>query len=53
LTPTELLECAAVKIKVDDDTPLRPLAIVIEGGNDYKSLLTEGLEENQIPRKWS
>jgi hypothetical protein len=41
-----MLESAAVKIKGDDDTPLRPLAIIIEGGSDYKSLLTEGLEEN-------
>ena len=32
---------------------MRPLAIAIEGCGDYKSLLTEGLEENQIPRKWS
>ena len=44
-TPIELLEAASSRIKFDDDLPLRPLPIVIEGGSDYKSLLTEGLEE--------
>lgn len=46
LTPDELVECVQCRIKPDDDLPLRPLAIQIEGGGDYKSLLTEGLEEN-------
>jgi len=32
---------------------LRPLALQIEGAGDFKSLLTEGLEENHLPRKWS
>lgn len=53
LTPEEVTECVACKIKFDDALPLRPVATVIEGGNDFKSLLTEGVEENQIPRKWS
>jgi hypothetical protein len=46
LTPDEVVECVQCRIKPDDDLPLRPLAIQIEGGSDYKSLLTEGLEEN-------
>lgn len=54
LTPDELTETVSCKIKPDESLPLRPLAIHIEGGaGDYKSLLTEGLEENQLPRKWS
>ena len=52
LTPEELTDCVTCRIKPDDDLPLRPLAIQIESG-DFKSLLTEGLEENQLPRKWS
>lgn len=46
LTPDEVTDCVVCKIKPDDDLPLRPVGIVIEGGSDYKSLLTEGLEEN-------
>ncbi len=26
---------------------------MIEGAGDFKSLLTEGVEENHLPRKWS
>ena len=32
---------------------MRPVAIKIEGAGDFKALLTEGLEENYLPRKWS
>ena len=53
LTPDELTDAVTCRVKLDDDLPLRPLAILIEGGGDFKSLLTEGLEENQLPRKWS
>ena len=53
LTPDELTDCVTCKVKSDDDLTLRPLAIQIEGAGDFKSLLTEGLEENQLPRKWS
>lgn len=53
LTPDELTSCVVCKIKPDQDLPLRPIATQIENGSDFKSLLSEGLEENQIPRKWS
>jgi YHS domain-containing protein len=33
--------------------PLRPIAKQIEGAGDFKSLLTEGIEENELPRKYS
>jgi len=46
LTPDEITECVQCRVKTDDDLPLRPLAIQIEGVSDYKSLLTDGLEEN-------
>jgi len=46
LVPDELTDCVSCKIKPDDDLPLRPLAILIEGSGDYKSLLSEGVEEN-------
>jgi hypothetical protein len=48
LTPDELTDAVTCRVKPDDDLPLRPLAVVIEGAGDYKSLLTEGLEENQL-----
>ena len=54
MTPDELTDAVQCRIKADDDLPLRPLATLIEGGaGDFKALLTEGLEENQLPRKWS
>jgi hypothetical protein len=34
------------KIKPEDNLPLRPVAILIEGASDFKGLLTEGIEEN-------
>ena len=43
LTPDEMLECVSSRIVSDDDLPLRPLAIQIEGASDFKSLLTEGV----------
>lgn len=55
LTPDEVLDCVSCRIVTDDDLPLRPLALQIEGGSDFKSLLTEGVnqEEGELPRKWS
>jgi len=41
------------KLKPEKDLPLSPIAELIEGGGDYKGLLSEGLEEGQVPRKWS
>jgi hypothetical protein len=40
-------------LKPDDALPLRPIATQIEGASDFKGLLSEGIEENQIPRTWS
>ena len=46
MTPDEITDSVVCRIKSDNDLPLRPLAIQIEGASDFKSLLTEGLEEN-------
>lgn len=32
---------------------MRPTPEIIEGGSDFKSLLTEGKEEGEVARKWS
>jgi YHS domain-containing protein len=32
---------------------LRPVAVKIDVNGSAKDLLTEGLEENHVPRKWS
>ena len=45
LTPDEICEQVSYKIKSDEAIPLRPLALIIEGGGDFKGLLTEGQEE--------
>lgn len=45
LTPTEITEIICCRIHPDDSLPLRPIAEIIEGGSDFKSLLSEGLEE--------
>lgn len=52
-TPDELTESVQCRLKNDETLPLRPLAIQIEGAGDFKSLLTEGVEEGALPRKWS
>jgi YHS domain-containing protein len=52
-TQSNLLTPSQIKLKPDEGLPLRPLAVQIEGAGDFKSLLTEGLEENSLPRKWS
>ena len=35
--------------------PLTPVAIIIEGGSDFKSLLTEEIDpkDGTLPRRWS
>lgn len=55
LTPEQLLEIIMYRIKPEANVPHRPQAIVIEGGGDFKGLLSEGLEveEGDVPRKWS
>jgi YHS domain-containing protein len=53
LVPDELADAVQWRLKTDEGLPLRPLALQIEGAGDFKSLLTEGLEENYLPRKWS
>ena len=53
LTPEEITDCVQCKVKLDDSLPLRPIPQVIKGGSDFKSLLTEGVEEIHLPRKWS
>jgi len=52
LTPEELLSTSIARIK-SDDLPLPPVGKAIEGGSDFKSLLTDDLKENELPRKWS
>ena len=49
LNPTELSEAVAFRVKPKNSEPLRPIAKIIEGGGDIKSLLTdEGNEEEGI-----
>lgn len=52
-TPDELTEAVQSRVKSEEALPLRPLPIQIEGAGDFKSLLSEGVEENHLPRKWS
>lgn len=50
LNPTELSDAVAFRVKPKVSEPLRPIAKIIEGGGDFKSLLTdEGNEEENIP----
>lgn len=55
LNPDELADSIQSRLKPDDGLPLRPLPVQIEGGSEenYLQLLTEGLEEKNLPRKWS
>ncbi len=46
MTPSQLSECVVNRVRKDACQPLRPVATIIEGGNDYKGLLSEGIEEN-------
>lgn len=43
------------KIKPNASEPLTPVAVIIEGGSDFKGLLTEGIdpEDGTLPRRWS
>jgi len=49
------MDQASFHIKHSDSSPLRPVAKIIEdGAGDFKSLLTEGIEdEGVLPRQWS
>ena len=55
MTPDELAEAVAYRIKPNVSEPLTPIATIIEGGSDFKSLLTEGIdsEDGTLPRRWS
>lgn len=55
LTPDELAEAVTYRLKPNVSEPLTPVAIVIEGGSDFKGLLTEGIdpEDGTLPRRWS
>jgi len=52
LTPEELALTVTSKIHPYDSDPLTPVATIIEGGGDFKGLLTEGIEpeEGTLPR---
>lgn len=51
MTPQQLVET----VKSQMQAKLFPLPIQLEAGNDdnLKDLLTQNLEENEVPRKWS
>lgn len=51
LTPVQLLELVLARMPEKD--LLRPLALSLEPEGDFKALLTQGLEENAIPRRFS
>ena len=55
LTPDELADTVQCRLKQEEGLPLRPLPIQIEGASEdaYLQLLTEGLPEKNLPRKWS
>ena len=58
LSPDELADAAAWRLRPDDSVPLRPTALKLDGGaGDFKALLTEPLFEDQpegtLPRTWS
>ena len=55
LTPDELTDAVQCRLKADEGLPLIPLPIQIEGASEdaYLQLLTEGVEEKNLPRKWS
>lgn len=55
LNPEELALCVTARIKPNDSDPLNPVATIIEGGGDFKGLLTEGIEpeDGTLPRQWS
>lgn len=51
LTPTQLLD--SVMARIPEKELLRPLARSLEPEGDFKALLTQGLEDNAIPRRYS
>ncbi len=55
LSPDELAETVAFMLKPNVSEPLTPVATIIEGGSDFKGLLTEEIdpEEGTLPRRWS
>jgi len=55
LSPDELADAVTYRLKPNVSEPLTPVAIVIEGGSDFKGLLTEGIdpEDGTLPRQWS
>lgn len=56
LTPTDIASACEQRIRSDPACPLRPVAKQLEGGSDFKSLLTDPLFEEQpegtLPRQW-
>jgi hypothetical protein len=57
LTPDEIAESVEQTIRIDATVPLRPIAKQLEGGSDFKGLLTDPLFEEQpegvLARQWS
>lgn len=55
LNPDELAETVTYRLKPNVSEPLTPVAIIIEGGSDFKGLLNEGIdpEEGTLSRRWS
>jgi hypothetical protein len=60
LTPDEIALTVVSKIHPIDEATLTPVATIIEDAGDFKSLLTQGIEEPEdeaqgkpLPREWS
>ena len=58
LTPDELADSAAWRIRPDESVPLRPIAKRLEGCGDFKACLTDAFEDAPegvefLPRQWS
>lgn len=57
LTPEEIADSAEWRIRPDKTVPLRPVPQQLEGGGDFKAILTDPLVEDQpegvLPRQYS
>ena len=57
LQPEEIADACEWRLRPDETIPLRPIPKQLEGGSDFKALLTDPLFEDQpegtLPRQWS
>ena len=51
VSPVEL--ASACEVHVNETNPLRPLATILDAESEFKALLTQSVEDNEVPRIWS